>query len=208
MKPHEYEFGDRPWPDGKGVLQVYAPIDLTINPEAAALVDKIRDAMDGAPVSMLDTPGLHVTLDLVADKVIEDLTQSERDDLEDALRSRLADMPVYHGFAYPIAYAVGPIMDISPAGPLRTLQQAARDTIRSARGDTACTFRQAKPHMSLGYCHTPTDTDPWSRKVRQIDPAVVPLTITTVELVDVRPDNVTKELGWKPIAPSIPLRAD
>jgi hypothetical protein len=41
--------------------------------------------------------------------------------------------------------------------------------------------------------------------LRQIDPNHAPLHITSVALVDVRHDNITKRLTWTPVAPSIPL---
>ncbi|HEY3691576.1 MAG TPA: hypothetical protein VGL46_14990 [Pseudonocardiaceae bacterium] len=91
-----------------------------------------------------------------------------------------------------------------PDGPLRAMQ-VVRDVIREVRGDAACTWSQAKPHVSLSYCRTAVETNPWTRKVRQIDPNQAPLTITSVALVDVRPDNDTKRLEWTTVAPPIPL---
>jgi hypothetical protein len=96
-------------------------------------------------------------------------------------------------------------LDTSPAASLKAVQQAVRDVIRDVRGDAACTWSQTKPHVSLSYCHTASDSDLWARKVRQVDPNHAPLRITSVALVDVLPDNMTKRLEWNAVAPPIPL---
>lgn len=95
----------------------------------------------------------------------------------------------------------GFVLDASPAAPLR----AVRDVIKEVRGDAACTWSQTKPHVSISCCRTATETDPWARKARQIDPNHAPLRITSVALVDVRPDDLTKRLEWYPAAALIPL---
>lgn len=56
--------------------------------------------------------------------------------------------------------------------------------------------------------HEATNSDPWARKLRQIDPNHAPLHISSVALVDVRPDNVTKRLEWSPVALPIPLAGE
>jgi hypothetical protein len=125
------------------------------------------------------------------------VSQTERDELAAALRDRLASVPAYHGSAGScLAYVSGFVLDVGEAAPLRAVQQAVRDVIRDVRGDAACTWSQTKPHVSLSYCRTACDSDPWARKVRQVDPNHAPLHVTSVALVDVRPDNVTKRLEW------------
>jgi hypothetical protein len=99
----------------------------------------------------------------------------------------------------------GVVVDISPAAPLIAVQKAVREVIRDVCGDGACTWSQTKPHISTHYCHAATDSDPWARKLRQIDPNHAPLRITSVALVDVRPDNATKRLEWTAVGPTIPL---
>jgi len=188
------------------VLQVYAPIDLTINRELAGMIAKARRAMQGAPVALVEDRFLHTTIDVVAGVTADLVPQAERDELAAALGSRLATVPAYHGSAGScLAYVSGPVIDVSPAAALREVQSAVRHVIRRVRGESACTWSQAKPHISLGYCPTQTGSDPWGRKLRQIDPNHVPLHITSVALVDVRPDNVTKRLEWTAVAPPIPL---
>jgi hypothetical protein len=206
MKPQQFQFGDQPWPEGQGVLQVYAPIDLAINPELAELVGKCRAASQGAPVTEVDDRFLHITLDVVAGCTSDQVSPAKRDELADALRVRLASVPAYQGSAGScLAYVSGFVLDISPAGPLREVQRAVRSVIREVCGDAACTWSQAKPHIGLSYCHTATDSDPWQRKARQADPNHAPLRIGSVALVDVRPDNATKRLEWSPVAPAMPL---
>lgn len=72
-------------------------------------------------------------------------------------------------------------------------------------GEDACTWPQAKPHISTHYCWEATDSDPWARKLRKIDPNHAPLTIASVSLLDVRPDNATKRLEWTAVGPPIAL---
>ena len=197
MQPQRFEFGDQPWPAGCGVLQVYALVDLAANPELAELVDQAQTAMHGAPVTLVDDDVLHVTLDVVAGVTAQQVPPADREQLAGALRARLADVPAYQGFAgSPIAYVSGPILDISPAGPLVRVQHEVRDVLRAVRGEAACTWRQAKPHLSLGYCHTAADSDPWARRLRRIDPNHAPLAITSVAVVEVQPDEDTKRLEW------------
>lgn len=213
MKPQEFQFGDQPWPPDQGVLQVYAPVDLAANPELAVLISKCREAVEsspsggkGAPVTRVDDQHLHVTLDVLAGRVERDVPQAERDQLVDALRQRLTDVPAYHGSAGScLAYASGVVVDISPATPLVAMQKAVREVIRDVCGESACTWSQSKPHISTHYCREAADSDPWARKLRQIDPNHAPLSITSVALVDVRPDNLTKRLEWTAVTPPIPL---
>jgi 2'-5' RNA ligase len=204
MKPHEFQFGDQPWPEGEGTVQVYAPVDLSINPEVAELVEKARIALEGAPVTFVKDDELHITIDTLAGVRTDQISQAERERLEATLRAELADTPVYHGTAgSSVIYVTGPIVDVSPAAPLIKVQKKVRSAIFGLYGAPVCTFVQSKPHITIAYCHTPCESDPWARKVRKIDPAHAPLVITSVELVDVRPDNVTKELHWSAVAPPI-----
>jgi hypothetical protein len=150
------------------VLQVHAPVDLGINPELAELVGKCRAAAHGAPVTEVDNRFLHTTLDVVAGCTSDQVSQAERDELVAALRDRLAGVPSYHGSAGScLAYVSGFVLDTSPAAPLMEVQHAVREVILEVRGEAACTWSQAKPHISLSYCHTATDSDPWQRKVRR-----------------------------------------
>lgn len=206
MQPQQFHFGAQPWPDGAGVLQIYAPVSLELNPELAILISQCRAVTQGAPVTEVEDAFLHLTLDVIADVTAEHIPQVERDVLDAALRKRLADVPVVYASAgSPLAYATGVILDVGDAAPLRGLQYAVREVIGDVRGPAACTWQQSKPHVSLSYCHTPCDSDPWARKVRQVDPNHAPLTIDSASLVEVRPDNATKALEWTAVAPPIPL---
>jgi hypothetical protein len=206
VRRHVYEFGDAPWPEGTGVLQVYALIDLDANPQLARLVERVRAAMVGAPVWEVPDCGLHATLDLVAGRTSDHVPLHDRDALVEALGERLAGVSVYLGHAgSALAYGNGVMLDVSPAAPLAGVQQLVRDVIREVCGDDACTWRQSKPHVSTHYCHTPTESDPWQRALRRIDPNNAPLVISEVALVDVRPDLHTNQLHWQPVAAPIPF---
>lgn len=86
---------------------------------------------------------------------------------------------------------LGVVVDISPAAPLVELSHEVRSVLREVRGDAAGTYRQPKPHISLGYARTAADSDPWQSALRQVDPNHAPLTVTEVHLVEVHADPVT-----------------
>ncbi|MET9263693.1 hypothetical protein [Amycolatopsis sp. NPDC004079] len=204
MIPHEFKFGDKPWPDGEGTLQIYAPVDLAANPELARLVAKARTAMEGAPVAFVGDNELHITIDMLSGVHADQVSPGERRKIAETLQEALAGTPVYRGTAgSPLVYVTGPILDVSPAAALDAVQKTTRSVLFDLYGEAGCTFHQSKAHITIAYCHTPTDPTPWMRKVRKIDPAHAPLTIDSVELVDVRPDNTTKALPWSPVAPPI-----
>lgn len=96
-----FEFGTAPWPDGASVLQVYLPVDLALeaNRELAGLISQWLAAVRDAPVVPVADDHLHVTLDVVADRVAEEIPDAERAELATALRHRLHDWPTYRGTA-------------------------------------------------------------------------------------------------------------
>ncbi|WP_328435834.1 hypothetical protein [Nocardia puris] len=72
------------------------------------------------------------------------------------------------------------------------------------------TWAPTRPHASLHYCNLPTgqyeSSDRWNRLLRKAaDSLLAPLEVTQVVLVDVRPDNVTKDLTWTAVSDPIPL---
>uniref|UniRef100_UPI003F492253 2'-5' RNA ligase family protein n=1 Tax=Amycolatopsis sp. CA-096443 TaxID=3239919 RepID=UPI003F492253 len=214
MRRFTYEFGDRPWPSGRGVLQVYALIDLDENPELRALVNAVRkvvrpdgEAQPVLPFSPVADEHLHVTLDLVAGRTIEQIPQGWQDALATGLQAELAGVPAFRGLAgSPLAYNGSIVIDVGTAAPLIDLQARVREAIRRLFGDDACTWRQSKPHVSTHYCHADdVESDPIQRALRQIDPGVVPLTITRLALVNVRPDLATNALGWTTLGDPITL---
>uniref|UniRef100_UPI003F495837 2'-5' RNA ligase family protein n=1 Tax=Pseudonocardia sp. CA-138482 TaxID=3240023 RepID=UPI003F495837 len=205
VRPYAFSFGDRPWPPDGAVLQVYMPVDLVTNRELAELIERWRAAVRGAPVAWLPDRMLHVTLDVVADATAEHISDRERGELADALAERLAGWPCYQGLAgSALAYPSGVVVDISPAGPLCALAGQVRAALRAVRGAAAVTWRQSKPHVSLGYAHAVADSDPWQRALRQIDPAHAPLRLAEVHLVEVHADPATARLEWESVA-AIPL---
>ena len=77
MKRYVFMYGDQPWPEGITTLQLYAPVDLALNPELAELLPRWRTALDGAPVWLVENEHLHVTLDMISDAPCDDITTEE-----------------------------------------------------------------------------------------------------------------------------------
>jgi 2'-5' RNA ligase len=205
VKPQVFEFGSAPWPDGLTVLQVYAPVMLRANSELAGLVIRWRAALHGAPLALVSDDQLHITLDVVADRPAGEVSAQERATLAAALQDRLTGWPCYHGSAgSALAYSSGAVVDISPAEPLVRLGREVRTVLQDVRGPASATWRQAKPHISLGYARELADSDPWQRALRQVDPNHAPLYLDEVHLVEVQANSATKELTWGSVA-IIPL---
>lgn len=140
---------------------------------------------------------LHVTLDVVADRVASEISETERDTLLQTLRQRLAEWPQWTGtVGSALAYRSGAILDVSPAAPLAALAAEVRSVLTEVRGQQAGTYRQPKPHVSVGYCYEPADSDPWQSALRHVDPAHARLLLDEVALVEVRADPDTCAMHW------------
>lgn len=208
VKQQVFEFGAQPWPDGAGVLQFYMPVDVQLpaNRQLMDLITQWRTAIDGAPVTIVEDQHLHVTMDVVADRVAEDIPEAERRDLVDALRDRLHGWARYQGTAgSALAYVSGVVVDVSPAGPLRQLAGTIRDVLRTVRGDAAGTYRQPKAHIGIAYAYDSTDSDPWQSALRKIDPNHAPVELAEVHLVDVRADRLARTFTWDTVGEPIHL---
>ncbi|MGH3585139.1 MAG: hypothetical protein ACRDQ0_02350, partial [Pseudonocardia sp.] len=144
------------------------------------------------------------------DRIAEDIPDSERAELLEALRDRLTGWPVYRGSAgSALAYGSGVVVDISPAAPLGDLARAVREVLRAVRGEAAGTYRQPKAHLSLAYAHSTADSDPWQSKLRKVDPNHAVIELAEVHLVDVRvevrPDSETPTFTWESLGAQIRL---
>jgi 2'-5' RNA ligase len=179
------------------MLQVYAPVDLSLNPGLADLIPRWRAAAGDAPVALVGDEWLHVTLEAVTDATAQQIDAGERRDLAAALRGAVAGIPVYQGRAgSALAYQSGILLDVSPAAPLVELHQRIRAAVHKVRGKASTAFRVGKPHVSLGYATADADSDPLQRALRAVDPNGAPLRLAEVALVEVRIDQRTGQLAW------------
>ncbi|RBO91356.1 hypothetical protein [Nocardia puris] len=211
MYGQKFQFGSSVWPQGRGVVQVYALVDLDKHIELAELLRAARQAMDGAPVVAVRDEHVHVTIDVVAGVTADRIPNSERAELAVAISDALADVPIFRGTVGPtVAGGTGAKMYISPASPLVLVQDQVRKAIRTLRGDAASTWTQPRPHLTTHFCTAPdgeiVDSDPWNRRLyKAADSLLAPIEIAYVQLVDVRADNATKAFSWTPVSDPIPL---
>ncbi|WAL74519.1 2'-5' RNA ligase family protein [Kitasatospora sp. YST-16] len=217
MEKFEPRFqGDR-WPDRHGpgsgarALHVYAVPDLTAHPELAQLVAECHKAMADFPVTLMTTT-LHSTVEMVADTTSDEITVSERADLAAALHRHLAGTaPIEVTVGSPVANKAGAYLDLHPDQELVALRERVRAAISEVRGPNALRHRGGRPHITLGYAWNTASSDALQTALRRISPSHAPLTISSVQLLDVlwqpkpRPDDRTAwEISWNPVA-TIPL---
>lgn len=200
-----FMYGAEPWPEGITTLQLYAPVDLTLNPELAELLPRWRAALDGAPVGLVQDKDLHVTLDMISDAPGGNITPAERTALADTIRHALVDMPAYRGrIGGALAYRSGAVLDISPAEPLRHLHMTLRRAIHEVRGPDSTKFQPSKAHVSLAYATGTANSDIYQSKLRKIDPNNAPLRLDEVQLVELNMDHDAGQVWWTTVA-SFPL---
>jgi len=198
-----FQFGTDPWPDGVALLQLYAPVDLSLpaNHQLAELISRWRDAVADDPINFVDDDDLHITLECVTDRIAAEIPAGERAALGESISRALKGVPVYDGWAGSCyCYRSGPLVDVSPAAPLTTeIHQRLRGAVQAVRGADSTGFPVSKAHISLGYGTTDTDTDPISKKLRPIDPSHAPLYIPEIQLVEVSIDQAAGKLTWETV---------
>lgn len=196
-----FMYGAEPWPEGITTLQLYAPVDLSANPELAELLPRWRTALDGAPVGLVQDKDLHVTLDMISDAPGGDITAAERTALAEAIREALVNEPAYRGrIGGALAYRSGAILDISPAEPIRKLHLALRRAIHTVRGPNSTQYRVPKAHVSIAYATGTANSDDYQSKLRQVDPNNAPLRLDEVQLVELNMDHQAGQVWWTTVA--------
>jgi len=182
MRAHVPEFGDEPYPDD-GTVQVYAPIDLALNPELAAALPtwrtRIEEATTGYEVAVVGDDKIHVTVDVWTGFSAGQITRPQLETVATRLRGDLAQSPAYLGAAGPaLAYGSSIRLDICPAAPLIKIQRQVHHGLAAERGPAAARWRQPKPHISQAFWRDrEVCGEPIQRALTQIDPAHVPLRI-------------------------------
>jgi hypothetical protein len=205
VKPFVFQHTDRPWDPAASLFHVYATIDPDRDHELAALVTGAHRALADFPLTPVELPWIHVTLDQVTDWQAARIPHSERDGLVTALTERLADFPPFEVMVGSLlSYASGVIADLHPDDRLTALHHVVRDAIRDTRGEQAVRYPWGVQHLTIGYARQEASCDDAQRILRRIRPGHTRLHIDAVHLVDVTADGEAKTITWKDLA-AIPL---
>lgn len=197
VKRYVFKRGTEPWPEGETLLHLYAPVNLTINPELAELIYRWRAVIVDDPITLLRDKDLHLTLEVVTDRRAQDIPSEERAELAAAVREALRGVRAYRGRAGGcLAYSSGVIVDISPAAPLMAIHQRLRSVVQSVRGPDSTAYPVSKVHASLGYATQDADSDLIQKRLRTVDPNNAPLYVPEVHMVEVGIAQDTGMLTW------------
>jgi len=201
-----FKHGTERWPEGIAVLYIFAIPALSRDTALAAMVHGGQAAVKDLPITPVRDEWLHVTIDQVTGAVGRNITQSERDELADALRAELASAePLTLTAGSMLSYASGIICDLSPDDGLTNLHNRVRSVIRAVCHPEACQYEWGVQHMALGYAHGKADSDEVQRRLRRVRPSHAPLHIDELHLVDVTADHQNCQIIWEPLA-RIPLK--
>ncbi|WP_274036231.1 hypothetical protein [Streptomyces sp. MMBL 11-1] len=96
------------------------------------------------------------------------------------------------------------IADLHPDDQLAALHRAAREAIRTVRGDDAVRYPWGLQHLTISYARGEASSDDAQRILRRVRPSHAPLHVTEVQLVDVTADSTSKTITWEQLA-AIPL---
>lgn len=208
MKPFTFRRGQEEWDQesSPSLLHAYVTVDLSRQPELAALVQGARDALLDFPLSHVQDPWFHITLDQITDEPAARIPQHERDALVDELTKALRDVEPFNllvGSLLSSRYGV--IADLHPDDQLAALHHRVRETIRAVRGDAAVQYPWGVQHLTISYARDEADSDEAQRLLRRVRPGHAPLHVDSVHLVDVTADSEAKTVTWAPVAPPIPL---
>ena len=200
MKPFVFKHADGPWEPGASLLHVYVPVSQC-DRELTTLVTTANEALRDFPVTPVDLPWLHITLDQITDQPADRIPQAERDELVAALTQRLADIPPFEMMVGSLlAYVSGVIADLYPDESLTELHHVVRGAIRDIRGESAIQYPWGIEHLTISYAREEASSDDAQRILRRVRPSHAPLHIDAVHLVDVTADGEAKTIRWKDLA--------
>jgi len=205
MKPFVFKHAEGLWPAGATLLHVYIQVDSDRDHELAALVNSANEALKDFPVTPVELPWLHITLDQITDRHAALIPQSERDALVSELGKSLAGIAPFEVMVGSVlSYHSGVIADLSPDDQLADLHRIVRETIRAVRGEEAVLYPWSTQHLTIAYAHDEADSDQAQRVLRRVRPSHAPLHVGAVHLVDVTADGRAKTITWEHLA-AIPL---
>jgi hypothetical protein len=205
MKPFVFQHGASMWDPRLTLLHVYVFIDPERDHELATLVSEANKALQDFPLTPVELPWLHITLDQIADQPTSLIPQAECDALVTALTHRLADFPPFQVMVGSLlSYHSGVIADLHPDEQIAALHHAVREAIRDTRGEQAVQYRWGLQHLTISYAKAEASSDDAQRILRRVRPSHAPLHVDAVHLVDVTADSDAKTITWKHVA-AIPL---
>lgn len=205
MNPFVFQHAQDVWPTGATLLHVYVtPRDQ--DRELAALVTRAHETLKEFPITPVQLPWLHITVDQITDRVGADISPIERHALTAELVKHLADVePFDIVIGSLMSYATGVIADVHPDQSLNELHTTVRTAIQAVRGPGATGYPTKVPHLTLGYAAEECDSDQVQRKLRNgVRPGHAPMRVDAVHLVDVTADAQAKTITWDHVA-TIPL---
>jgi hypothetical protein len=208
MKPFVFMLGAAPWPPDVTALQVYAVPDLQAEPGLAALIAGCRKVAAAWPVTVVDDPWLHITIEQITIRSGQDFTAAERGSLAAELRSRLAGFPPFSvTCGSPIANRAGILLDLSPDDRLEELHRHVRAAVHSVLGPGSTEYPVLPAHLTIAYAREDASSDEVQSGLRRkVRPSHAPLRVGSVYLVEVRPDLEGKQILWdQGTAVEIPL---
>ncbi|MEU3566859.1 2'-5' RNA ligase family protein [Kitasatospora sp. NPDC036755] len=216
MKAFRPTFGRQPWPDGLLALQIYALPDLPHRSPLDTLLTDLRTAMAPFPVLPVRADSFHITLDMVTSAPAEAISDAERRNVVDRLRTALAGTgPIRLQAGSPIAYRTGVRLDLHPDSELAALQHRVRGAVHEVFGPDSTGYPLGVLHMTAAYAAADTDTDELAQAIHRIRPGHAPFTVSRIILNEVYwrraplPGHnglVGRQIGWDTIA-TIPLDA-
>ncbi|WP_184502895.1 2'-5' RNA ligase family protein [Streptomyces botrytidirepellens] len=184
---------------------MYITVELAQHPEVAELVRGAWDVLRGFPLSHVQDPWLHITLDQITDEPTSRITQYERDTLTAELTEALGDAePFDITVGSLLSSRYGVIADLHPDEELTSLHRRVRGAIRAVRGERAVQYPWGVQHLTISYAQAEADSDEAQRLLRSVRPGHACLHIDKVRLVDVTADSGAKTITWQTLA-EIPL---
>ncbi|RNG38040.1 2'-5' RNA ligase family protein [Streptomyces botrytidirepellens] len=207
MEPFTFRRGQAVWDKERSpsLLHVYITVDLAQHPEVAELVRGAWDVLRDFPLSHVQDPWFHITLDQITDEPASRITQRERDMLTVELTKALGDVePFDITVGSLLSSQYGVIADLHPDEELASLHRRVRDAIRAVRGEEAVQYPWGIQHLTISYAHAEADSDEAQRLLRGVRPGHASLHIDSVHLVDVTADSKAKIITWQTLA-EIPL---
>lgn len=205
MKPFVFKHAESTWPTRATLLHVYVQVQADRDHELSTLVNNANQVLKDFPLTPVELPWLHITLDQITDRHAALIPQPERDDLVTELTKRLANVAPFKVMVGSLlSYHSGVIADLHPDEQLADLHHTVREAIRTVRGDDAVRYPWGLQHLTVSYAHGETSSDDAQRLLRRVRPSHAPLHVDAVHLVDVTADSEAKTITWDHLA-AIPL---
>ncbi|MBO1419179.1 2'-5' RNA ligase family protein [Streptomyces sp. FH025] len=202
MKPFHPTFGQRLWPDGLRVLQVYALPDLPEGSALHTLFAGLRESLADFPIVPVPDGRAHITLDMITSAPADAIGDADRRELAHRLRTAVAGLgPLALQAGSPIAYRTGVRFDLHPDGQLAVLQQRVRSAIHRVCGDGSTGYPLGVLHMTAGYAAADVDTDELAQVIHRVRPGHAPFTVRRIVLIEVYWQRVAVDdadaPGWR-----------